>query len=62
MEASLTLIFVNHSREDFKVNLGERVAQVVFQKKEEVNFIKVCENELTETSGGIGGFSSTGTR
>ena len=53
---------VNHSREDFKANLGERVAQVIFQKKKEgVNFIKVSKNELTETSRGIGGLGSTGT-
>ena len=55
-------IMINHLRKDVKVNLGERVAQVIFQKKEEVNFIKGWEKELTETSRGIGGFGSTGSR
>ena len=60
--ATVKIIIINYSREDFKVNLGKRVAQVISQKKGEVNFIKVSENELTETSRGISGFSSTGTR
>ena len=30
---TVKIIMVNHSREDFKANLGERVAQVIFQKK-----------------------------
>ena len=60
---TVKIIMINHSREDFKVNLGKRVAQMIFQKKkEEVNFIKVCEKELTETSRGIDRFVSTGTR
>ena len=59
---TVKIIMINHSREDFKVNLGKRVAQVIFGKKEEVNFIKVCKKGLTETSRGIGGFGSAGTR
>ena len=37
-------------------------AQIIFQQREDANFIKVNENELGETSRGIGGFGSTGTR
>ena len=59
---TVKIIMINHSREDFKVNLGKRVAQVIFAKKEEENFIKVCKKGLTETSRGIGGFGSAGTR
>ena len=59
---TVKIIMITHSREYFKVNLRERVAQVIFQKKEEVNFIKVCIKELTKTSRGKGGFGSTGTR
>ena len=30
---TVKIIMINHSREDFKVNLGKRVQQVIFQKK-----------------------------
>ena len=56
----MKIMLINHSRCNFKVNLGERVAQIIFHKKEDVNFIKVQESELSETSRGIGGFGSTG--
>ena len=39
-------------------NVGERIAQIIFKKYEEVEFIE--SNELSETERGIGGFGSTG--
>ena len=52
----------NHSNEDFNVNLGKRDAQIIFQKKEDVNFVKVQESDLSETSRGAGNFGSTSTQ
>lgn len=40
------------------VQAGERIAQLVIQKHEVVNFIPV--DELTDTERGLGGFGSTG--
>ena len=37
----IKIIMIDCPREDFHVDLGERVAQVIFQKREEVNFVKV---------------------
>ena len=58
----LKIIMINHLSEDFTVKLGERVAQIIFQKREDVNFVKVQESELSETSRGAGSFGSTGTQ
>ena len=59
---SMKIMLINHSRHDFKINLGQRVAQIIFQQREDANFTKVKENELGEISRGTGGFGSTGTR
>ena len=42
----------------FHVELGNRIAQMMFLKKEKVDFVEV--DELDETEQGINGFSSTG--
>lgn len=44
---------------DFEVKRGERVAQLVIQAYEEVNFVEV--QELPDSERGVGGFGSTGT-
>lgn len=54
------VILVNLSNEDFVVEDGERVAQLVIAKHERAEWIAV--KELTETSRGEGGFGSTGTK
>ena len=46
----------DNSLKPFKV--GERVAQIIFKKYEEVEFIE--SNELSETERGTGGHGSTG--
>lgn len=43
----------------YTVEMGERIAQLVIQKYEEVNFVEV--DELDESVRGEGGFGSTGT-
>lgn len=52
------VILVNLSNEDFVVNDGERVAQLVIAKHERVNWNEV--EVLSETERGSGGFGSTG--
>lgn len=52
------VILVNLSNEDFIVQDGERVAQLVIAKHERVTWEKV--EVLSETDRGAGGFGSTG--
>jgi dUTP pyrophosphatase len=52
------IILVNLSKEDFIINDGERVAQMVIAKHEQAEWIEV--DELMETNRGAGGFGSTG--
>ena len=52
------VILVNLSNEDFIVNDGERIAQLIIAKHERVNWEEVTV--LNETDRGAGGFGSTG--
>mgnify|MGYP001087816177 FL=1 len=52
------VILVNLSNEDFTVNNGERIAQLVVAKHERAEWIEV--ETLSETNRGAGGFGSTG--
>lgn len=52
------VILVNLSNEDFIIESGERIAQLVIAKHERAEW-KLVE-ELEETSRGTGGFGSTG--
>lgn len=52
------VILVNLSNEDFTINDGERIAQLVIAKHERVNWQEV--SVLDETERGAGGFGSTG--
>lgn len=54
------VILVNLSKEDFIIENGERIAQLVIAKHERAEWISV--EELSETSRGEGGFGSTGTK
>lgn len=54
------VILVNLSNEDFIVEDGERIAQIVIAKHEQVNFEQV--EVLDETARGAGGFGSTGVK
>ena len=56
----IKIILVNISNEDFVVNDGERIAQMVIARHEQAEWIEV--EELEETSRGAGGFGSTGTK
>ncbi|WP_435414092.1 dUTP diphosphatase [Polaribacter aestuariivivens] len=52
------VILVNLSNEDFVINDGERIAQLIIAKHERVNWQEV--SVLSETERGSGGFGSTG--
>ena len=54
----LLIILINHSGHNFKINNGDRIAQLVITKTERFSWETV--NGLTETKRGSGGFGSTG--
>jgi len=54
------VILVNLSQEEFVIENGERVAQLVIAKHEQAQWVEV-EN-LDETDRGAGGFGSTGVK
>lgn len=54
------VILVNLSNEEFTIESGERIAQLIIAKHERAEWIEV--EELQETSRGAGGFGSTGTK
>lgn len=52
------VILVNLSNDDFIINDGDRIAQMVIAKHERIEWLQV--DVLDETSRGSGGFGSTG--
>ncbi|MDA9069500.1 dUTP diphosphatase [Algibacter sp.] len=54
------VILVNLSNEDFIIENGERIAQLVIAKHERAAWVQV--EELSETDRGEGGFGSTGVK
>ncbi len=54
------VILINHSKVDFTVTRGMRIAQMVIAKYEQAKIVEV--SDLDETVRGAGGFGSTGTK
>ncbi|MEN8929292.1 MAG: dUTP diphosphatase [Flavobacteriales bacterium] len=54
------VILINMSNEDFVVEDGERIAQLVIAKYDQAEWISV--SELSDTVRGEGGFGSTGVK
>ena len=52
------IILINLSDTDFTINSGERIAQIVFAKCEQMEVVNV--ETLSETERGAGGFGHTG--
>jgi dUTP pyrophosphatase len=52
------VILINLSHEDVEIQDGERIAQLVFCKIEQVEFVQV--DVLSDSERGSGGFGSTG--
>ena len=56
----IKVILVNLSHDDFTINNGDRIAQMVIARHERADFVEV--EELSETARGQGGFGSTGVK
>lgn len=56
----LGVLLVNLSNEDFTVEAGERIAQMVIARHEQGEFVKV--EELDDTERGAGGYGHTGVK
>lgn len=55
----LKVLLINHDPEqDYKIEVGERIAQIVIQKVEHIEFVVAAD--LDETERGEGGFGSSG--
>lgn len=52
------VILINLSKEEFEINDGERIAQLVIAKHETIEWVEV--EELQESMRSSGGFGSTG--
>ena len=52
------VILINHGDEEFEINRGMRIAQIIFLKLPEIQIVE--SNNLSETDRGKGGFGSTG--
>ena len=56
----IKIILINLSNEDFLVNDGERIAQMIIARHEKAEWIEV--EVLNETDRGAGGFGHSGTK
>ncbi len=56
----IKVLLVNLSMEEFLINDGERIAQMIISKYEQINWLPV--KELANSQRAAGGFGSTGTR
>lgn len=56
----LGVLLINLGQEDFVINDGERIAQMVIARHEQVDFTLV--EELDETERGAGGYGHTGVK
>ena len=54
----IKVLLINLSTEDFEINTGDRIAQMIVAKHETVNWQEV--EVLNETSRGVGGYGHTG--
>jgi dUTP pyrophosphatase len=54
----LKIILYNSSKIDYQIEPGDRIAQIVLVKTEEIQWTEI--SELDQTSRGAGGFGSTG--
>ena len=54
------VLLINHGKEDFTVERGDRIAQVVFARSSEVSWS--CVDQLPATERGSSGFGSSGVK
>lgn len=56
----LGVLLVNLSNEDFTIQAGERIAQMIIARHEQGEFVEV--EELDDTERGVGGYGHTGVK
>lgn len=54
----IKILLINFSESDFEINDGDRIAQMVISRHEQINWNEV--EVLTETDRGAGGYGHTG--
>ncbi|HHU91824.1 MAG TPA: dUTP diphosphatase [Halanaerobiaceae bacterium] len=54
----LGVVLINHGKEDFKVNKGDRIAQLIIHRTIQIEWEEV--EELSDSERGKGGFGHTG--
>lgn len=54
------VVLFNHSEKDFKIEKGDRIAQLVLEKIVSAEIQEISLEELDSTERGAGGFGSTG--
>ena len=58
---TVVVLLINHSSEHYTIRVGDRIGQMIFMKKFDVNFEKIAEQDLLgKTNHDMGGFGSTG--
>ncbi|CDK24355.1 unnamed protein product [Kuraishia capsulata CBS 1993] len=55
------VLLFNHDAADFKVEAGDRIAQLILEKIVNAPVLEITQEELDVTDRGEGGFGSTGT-
>lgn len=57
---NIGVILINHGSTDFEVKIGDRIAQLVLNRVERIDWSTVLsKDELSKTDRGAGGFGST---
>ncbi len=54
------VLLFNFSTTDFKINVGDRIAQLIIEKYTRTDIEEVTEGDLDSTERWAGGFGSTG--
>lgn len=54
------VLLINLGKEDYKINSGDRIAQIIFSKHEKVTLKP--DSDLSKTERDMGGYGSTGIR
>ena len=54
------VILINHSDQDFNINKGDRIAQLLIHRVYEIEWQEVSESKLEKTERGSGGFGHSG--
>ncbi len=52
------VLLVNFGKEDFEINFGDRIAQIIISRYEKVDLVEA--DEVSDTERGDGGYGSTG--